>query len=178
MKKIIPYILTLLALLVISCSATKQSGKVLLENNKNIEIDSVLTVNNNDSLYFNQLRLHLSSALYLQKYMFKKFGDWDEAIVVSDYKNYLVWKNCKLFDEKDELYTVAASGIETSKEMYTSVIVQSQDNIDLLAKNSKLRDSLVSLFYYGAKKTRLSKDKFYRKYWEMRHSKKTTHEIN
>ena len=167
MKKTIPYILALLAL---SCAAIKQNGKELLQNNKDIEIAKVLTINNNDSLYFNELRLHLSSALYTKKYMFKKFGHWDKVVKINDYQNYLIWENCKLFDEKVEFYTVAASGVESRKEMYSSVIVQNKYNIDLLAENSKLKDTLVSMFYYGTKKTTLSKDKFYRKYWEMRDS--------
>jgi hypothetical protein len=167
MKKTIP---SILVLLILSCATLKQSGKELLKNNKNIEIAKVLTLNNNDSLYFNELRLHLSSALYTKKYMFKKFGHWDEAIKINEYENYLVWKKCRLFEGKEEFYTVAASGVESRKEMYSSVIVQNKDNIDLLAENSKLKDTLISMFYYGTKKTTLSKDKFYNEYWKMRKS--------
>ncbi len=165
MKKTIPFILALLAL---SCATIKQNGKELLQNNENIEIAKVLTINNNDSLFFNELRLHLSSALYTKKYMFKRFGHWDKVVKTNNSQNYLIWENCQLFDEKVESFTVAASGVESRKEMYSSVIVLNKDNIDLLAENSKLKDTLVSMFYYGTKKTSLSKDSFYRKYWEMR----------
>ncbi|NJX16191.1 hypothetical protein [Tamlana crocina] len=166
MKKILPYFL---AILVSSCFTLKQNGEELLQNNKDLEIAEILTINNNDSLYFNELRILLPSALYTQKYMFKKFGHWDKVLKINDYENYLIWKNCKLFDEKSESYTVAASGSE-SKQTYSCVIVINKDNTDLLAENSKLRDALVSMFYYGTKRTSLSKDKFYRKYWKMRNS--------
>lgn len=167
MKKTILYIIILLTL---GCSTIKQNGKELLQKNKDIEIAKVLTINNNDSLYFNELRLHLSTALHTKKYMFKKFGHWDKVVKINDDQYYLIWENCQLFDEKVEFYTVAASGVENGSEMYSSVIVENKDNIDLLAKNSKLKDTLVSLFYYGTKKIKFSKDKFYMKYWEMRHS--------
>ena len=167
MKKIISSIFVLLAL---SCATFKKNGRELLQNNKNIEIAKVLTINNNDSLYFNELRLHLSSALYTKKYMFKKFGHWHKVVKINDSKNYLIWENCKLFNDKLELYTVAASGLESRKEMYSSVIIQNKNYVDLLSENSKLKDTLVSMFYYGTKKTILSKDKFYRKYWKIRDS--------
>ena len=158
------------ALFILSCASIKPSGKELLQHNKDVEIAKFLTINNNDSLYVNELRLYLSSALYTQKYMFKKFGHWDEVVKINDYQEYLIWENCKLFDGKAEFYTVAASGVENMKEMYSSVIILNKEDIDLLAENSQLKDTLVSMFYYGTKKTTLSKDKFYRKYWEMRDS--------
>ncbi len=169
MKKTIPCILILL---IISCATLKQSGKELLINNEDIEIVKVLTINNNDSLHINELRLHLSSALYTKKFMFKKFGIWDEVIKINEHKNYLIWNKCKLFDEKDEFYNVAASGVESRNEMYSSVIIINENNIDLLAENSKLKDTLISMFHYGIKKTSLSKDKFYNEYWKMRNQKK------
>lgn len=167
MKKAIS---SILVLLVLSCATLKKNGRELLQNNKDIEIAKVLTINNNDSLYFNELRLHLSSALYTKKYMFKKFGHWDKVVKINDYQNYLIWENCKLFDDKLEMYTVAASGLESRKKMYSSVIIQNKNYVDLLDENSKLKDTLISIFYYGTKKTTLRKDKFYRKYWEMRDS--------
>jgi len=167
MKKTILYVS---ALLILSCASIKPSGKELLQNNKDVQIAKFLTIVNNDSLYINELRLYLPSALGTQKYMFKKFGHWDKVIRISDYQEYLIWENCKLFDGKVEFYTVAASGIENIEEMYSSVIIQNKENIDLLSENSQLKDTLVSMFYYGTKKTTLSKDKFYKKYWKMRDS--------
>jgi hypothetical protein len=167
MKKTISYIFVLLAL---SCVATKQNGKELLQSNKDIEIAKVLTINNKDTLYFNELRLHLSSALYTKKYMFTKFGHWDDAIKINNYENYLIWKNCKLFEGNEDLYTVAASGVENRREMYSSIIVQNKNNIDVLAENSELRDTLVSMFYYGTKKVTFNNDKFKKEYLKMRDS--------
>ena len=165
MKRTIPYIL---ALFIVGCATSRQTGKELLANNKNIEIAQVLTISDNDSLYFNELRLHLSSALYTQKFMFKKFGHWDEVVPVTGNKHYLIWKKCKLFEGKDEFYTVAASGVENRNEMYASVIIQDKDNVDLLAENSKLKDTLVSMFHYGTKNITFSKDEFYNAYHKMR----------
>ncbi|QNM86202.1 hypothetical protein H9W90_03520 [Polaribacter pectinis] len=163
-------ILSILVLLILSCSSLKQNGGELLKNNKNIEIAKILILKDNDSLYFNELRLHLSSALHTKKYMFKKFGQWDEAIKINEFKNYLIWKKCRLFEDKEEFYTVTASGVENRKEMYSSIVIQNKDNNDLFSENSKLKDTLISMFYYGTKKTNLSSDKFYNEYLKMRKS--------
>lgn len=154
--------------MIFSCSSVRKSGETLLKNNKNIEIVKVLTINDNDSLFFNELRLHLSSALYTHKFMFNKFGHWDKAVKINEYENYLIWNKCKLFEGKDEFYTIATSGVENRNEIYSSVIVQNKDNTDLLAENSKLKDTLISMFHYEIKNTTLSKDKFYFEYWKMR----------
>ena len=97
--------------------------------------------------------------------MFEKYGHWNKVIKGTGYDHYLVWQKCRLFEEKDDLYTVATSGVETRKELYSSVIVLNKDNIDLLKKGSKLRYTLVKMFYYGTKNSTLSDDKFFHEFW-------------
>lgn len=156
-------------LLIIACGTSKRSGAYLLSNNKNVEIEKVLCINEGDSIYLNELKLHSSNSFYTGKYMYKKFGHWNRAIKPNEGRSYyLVWENCKLFKDKDELFNVAASGIESMGETYSSVIVYNNKNFDLLSEKSSLRDTLVRVFYYGAKKTNLGYGPFFRDYATMR----------
>lgn len=152
---------------IFSCTTTKLNGNDILSKDSTVKIENTTGINSKNQI--NELKLYLSSALYTKKYMYKRFGHWDEVIVdKTNNKNYLIWNNCKLFEDRNELFNVAASGIENRQEMYSSVIIFNSKQDDLFTDASPLRDTLVSLFYYGTQKTKLSKDRFYRDYWKMR----------
>lgn len=90
------------------CAAKKAN-----ENRKNYEItDSVtLKLNSIDSIKVNELRFKPNfSSTDLQKFLFNKFGKWNNSIKTDRELNTLVWDNIKLFETRDELFTVAASG--------------------------------------------------------------------
>jgi len=184
MKK--PTLLTLVTFLILSCSTPKpisESGNGIGVNQetsnpnspninkngyKNYELVQILTVRGIDSTYTNELRFNgVHSALYTKKLMFDKFGKWDREIRIHDDRHpVLVWEKRKLLDNDDIVYSVAATGVESMKEMYASVMVFGVGNRDCLSQNITRKDSLISYFSNGI--INLSSDKkFYDVYWKM-----------
>ncbi|NQW35405.1 MAG: hypothetical protein HQ471_00220 [Flavobacteriales bacterium] len=165
MRKIFLYILFLS---IIGCVSLEQNRSKLSKNYTNTKIVKILFSNISDSIYYNELRFHLSSAFYTEKYLYDRFGHWDKVAKKGKYNHYLIWENCKLFEGNDNLFDVAASGLESREEMYSAVMIWDKDNKDVLSEKSSLKDTLVSMFYYGTKKTKLNKDKFFLDFWIMR----------
>ncbi len=107
-----------------------------------------ITLNGKDTSFVYTLKFNaVSSAMYTQKIMFDKFGKWTTAVPAGDNRNLiLIWENVKLFDDKEELFSVAACGIEGWGEMFASVMVFDSKNNDCLSNNSIYLNEIITLF--------------------------------
>jgi len=158
MKKIY---LILILIITLGCASHKTSEK------KKYEITDSVTfkLNQTDSINVNELRFKPNfSSADLQKYLFIKYGKWDNFIKTDRRQNVLVWENIKLFETSDELFTVAASGEDRKFEtikingnqkygriFYCSAIVFNSSNFDCFQSSSELKDSIAEYFLKGVK---------------------------
>ena len=179
MKKILLAFISFI--LVFSCAAQNKvktqkfktsnpNTKFLYRNGfEDYEITPSISIIENDTIIFNELKFNgVISAMYTQKLMYDKFGEWDEIIKPKSLNNLIfVCENVKLFENSEQLYTVAADGTESWKEMYASVIVLNSTNQDCLSEDSIIKDSLISYFSNGIKNLNSSKkfNRLYRKYY-------------
>ena len=128
------------------------------DNKKSYEIiDSIsLKLNKSDSIQANELRFKPKfSSADLQKFLFNKYGKWNNLIKTDRDQNILVWENIRLLENSEELFTIAASGEDRKFEIikingiqkygrifYCSAIVFNSKNVDCLQSASELKDSL------------------------------------
>lgn len=131
-----------------------------------VQIVKLETVKVNDTTFLNELRIHdVQSAMYSKKYMYDKYGKWDEETYINNERHpILIWNNIKLFKEKDDLYSIAANGDENQKEMYSSIIVFDENGKDCFEKNYKNNKELITLFYRGIHKNNKENKYFFQKY--------------
>ena len=79
--------------------------------------------------------------------MFDNFGEWDEIIKPENERHLIfIWRNIKLFENSEQLFTVIADGKESPGNYFSSVIILDKHNRDCLSYNSKIQTSLVNLF--------------------------------
>lgn len=95
-----------------------------------------------------------------QLIMYQKFGKWDSFVQTKDGTSLLVWKNIKLFKNKEEKYTVVAHGVQN---LYTSFMVFDEHNKDLLSIDSTQKEELIKYFKklirnYSSKRSNFCKD--------------------
>lgn len=135
---------------------------------KNYEIIRIQTIQNKDTSYVSELRFHaVLSAFYSKKLMFDRFGKWTNQIFLNNERHpVLIWENVKLFDSQNKLYSVAAYGIESWEEMYTSFMVLDSDNQDCLAKSGSEKDSIVQFFSNEIINLK-STSNFHKEYWKI-----------
>jgi hypothetical protein len=129
---------------------------------KDFTIKALLTIQDNDTTYINELRFNaVESALYTQKLMYDRFGKWSNEINQANYTYpTLVWENVMLFDNENKRYTVAANGTESYENMFAAVMVYDADNNDCLSPNSPEKEKIISYFSKGIKNLSKS-EKFY-----------------
>ena len=87
-----------------------------------------------------------------QKFMFQKFGMWNNVISINRTHPLLIWAELKLFDWSDELYTLGVSREKEDYLYYCSALVYNCKSEDCLKENSKMKDSLVNFFIFGTEK--------------------------
>ncbi|WP_066222032.1 hypothetical protein [Formosa haliotis] len=182
-------ILTLLAFIsfgVLSCSSTQPSFNnehpvgikqktsnpntpyIYKNGFKDYEVKPILTLQDNDSIYVNELRFNaVFSALYTKKLMYDKYGKWDQEVWLQGAtRPILVWENRKLLESEDQLYSVATNGTESKAEMFASVIVFDLKNNDCMSDNYQQRDALIHFFASEIWNLNPS-EAFYDVYWDM-----------
>ena len=119
MRKVIVLIVMLFTFF--SC----KTNKLTYSEKQDYTIETVVSSIENNAISINELRFYnIESAMDSKKIMFDKFGKWDKVVAAPN-KNHpvLVWENISFFKDDSKTYSVAASGIETPTEYYTSVIV-------------------------------------------------------
>lgn len=175
MKKI--FISFLVLIIIISCATNQKvipekritsnpNTPIIYKNGfKDYVITPSISIVENDTVVFNELKFNaVHSAMYTQKLMYDKFGEWDTILKPKNQRHLIfVWKNVKLFENNEHKFTVAADGKESWEEMYASVIILNSSSKDCLSEDSKIKDSLISYFSNGIKNLN-SSGKFYNLY--------------
>lgn len=128
------------------------------------EVVKQATLNSKDSSAVYTLKFNaVASAMYTQKIMFDKFGKWTTAVPSKNNGFILIWENIKLFDDKEELFTIMASGRESLEEMFAAVSVFDSKNNDCLSEKSEFKKEIID--YFSNAIIHLNNDKsFYGKY--------------
>jgi len=116
---------------------------ILEENPKSISYDQILTVSNNDTVIYNQVRFkNRYSLTSTQKALYQKYGKWDQTLVSENINGYtLAWKGIELFSNEDE-FTVLASSNEERNNSYASVIVLDENGNDIAINNNTIKQKI------------------------------------
>lgn len=133
------------------------------------EVVKQATLNSKDSSAVYTLKFNaVGSAMYTQKIMFDKFGKWTTAVPSGNNNGFiLIWENIKLFNDKEELFTIMASGTESLEEMFAAVLVFDSKNNNCLSEKSEFKKEIID--YFSNAIIHLNKDKtFYEKYRAMK----------
>lgn len=130
------------------------------------KIVSLKSIVDNDTIQYNELRFYcLYSSLYTKKGMFDAFGKWD--VMMNEQlgrSSDFVWKDVKLFNNDTLTFQVAAGGVESRNEMYSSVVVFDQNGKDMLQEGSPYIDKLEHYFGQLIKNNDDKKTDFYKNF--------------
>ncbi|KQS90235.1 hypothetical protein [Chryseobacterium sp. Leaf394] len=131
----------------------------------NFDIVPTPVVQNNDTISLNLLKFNaVFSAMYTQKVMYDKFGKWTKELRPNNERHpILVWSKVKLFENKNELFTIYANGDESWEEIYASVLVFDENGKDCLSENNTNKSEIIRFFSEGIKILNNS-EKFYKVY--------------
>lgn len=131
----------------------------------NFNIEKIPVPQKNDTL--NKLKFNaVYSAMYTQKVMYDKFGQWNKEIRPNNEKHpILVWEKVKLFDDENKLFSVYADGEERWEEIYASVLVFDENKNDCLEDNSPYKNKVTNYFAEGIQNLSKNED-FYKIYWD------------
>ncbi|TYC18154.1 hypothetical protein ES677_01885 [Bizionia gelidisalsuginis] len=164
-------LLLTLIVLCLSCSSQKRNSK---KNNFEIFDSITFKFNKTDSLLVHEMAFTPKyEATDLQRFMFSTYGKWNNTIQTEDKLRYLVWKNIKLLDHKDALFTVAVGGKDKKTELlkvngkpkygrifYCSAIVFNVNNYDCFKPESLLKEALANYFINGVKTNKKGNKEF------------------
>ena len=170
MKNSIYILIVLLPLFSLQAQSenVKKCNRYLVNNYKRTSIDKFSTIIERDTIIINTAKYYCSySSLYLHKAMFDQYGKWDITYQLKNPKQrVLVWNNIKLFTDSNISYTVATSGLEDEKGMFTSVFVFDENNKDMFSETSNKRDYLLNYFGEMIKNNKSRKKEFYKVFWK------------
>ncbi len=155
----------------VSCFSTKSTekrhGLIIKNSYRAVYEDKFKSVVNNDTVILNEIKYEsVYTAFYIQKGMYDRFGKWNKAIYTKDETHpILLWNNVKLFPNDTTKFIVAASGLESDKTIYASVLVFDNNSRDLLSEASKYKTRLIDYFSEMIKSNNSNKKDFYEVYW-------------
>jgi hypothetical protein len=141
---------------------------VYINGYKDYSIIPVLSIQDNDSIYINELRFNqVDGAMYIGKFMYDKFGKWSKFVKTKNENiAILVWEKVKLFKDSNQLYDVATSGVENYIQIYTSVSVyKSELNKDCFDDDILEKEKIIKYFSIGIINLS-SNNQFYKEYWK------------
>lgn len=144
MKK---YIWTLLILIFLSCSSSKDVTKE--QKYSDFKIVNTPLIVKNDTIYVNELRFYkIQSALDGMKLMYQNYGKWNKKIngIHQQNINRIVWQNVKLIDGNDEKFTVISDGTETRTDYFACLMVFDSEEKDCFKAEHPYKDELINLF--------------------------------
>jgi len=147
----------------------KRCPEIFKNDYKTIIQDSIKSVVDDKIVYLNEVKYECTfTSFYIKKGMYDRFGKWDEEIFLEgDRHPILLWKNVKLFSDDPTTFNVAAAGDEDMSTIYSSVFVSDVKNQDLLAKDSKYREKLITYFSNLIRSNKSNQKEYYEVYWEM-----------
>ena len=146
-------ILILIVFILSSCGVQKRDSRL-----KSYEIyPSINLKGYNKNEMINELKFEPKySELDAIQYMYQKFGKWNNSISIDRKYPLFVWKNIKLMDGTNELYTVAVSGEKFERLYYCSAIVYNSKNENSFNDNSPVKDTLIKIFIKGTENINLA----------------------
>ena len=168
--KIIPFVVIIL--LLFSCSSTQNSKTDLkCEDHYKNDFNGISTVKNteiinNDTITYYEVRYlctHIS--FYLKKTMFDEYGIWDDLVRKDNGQVIAIWEDIDLLSDGN-LYNIYASSWESTTEIYSSVMVLDEKNIDQLNPTSPVKNKLVLHFGNMIKNNNEENRDFYETYWK------------
>lgn len=172
----IALLLSLSALITISCSSTKsisENSRIsnCSENFKNdysrIEFDETFLAIDNKTQKITEAKFFcLHSFLQTKKIMYDAFGKWnDETLGSQSQHPRLIWKAIPLLKNSTQKFTILADGEEPYKEeTYASISVLDENGQDALATNSQFKELLVEFFSSKIKQTDHQSEEFHKVY--------------
>ena len=170
MKNLLLIIFT--SFIINSCSTSKinperRCPRISANFYKRIIQDKFIIIKNFDTIKYNEVKFEcLSSSFYTKQVMYDNFGKWD--LVRYKEKNrhpILIWNKVQLFKNDTTQFTIAATGDENHKTIYSSFMAFN-NNKDLLAKDSEFKEKLINYFSKLLKRREKNKE-FYRVYWNL-----------
>lgn len=172
----ITLLLSILVLLITSCSSSKKN----LENQRisncdqnfkngfsRIELDeNFLTINGKTEKVTEAKFYCLYSFLQTKKIVYDNFGKWDDETIQGQNPHpLLIWKALPLLKNSSEKFTVIATGEEIyNKETYASISILDENERDALASGSKYRSPLIDLLSDLIKQTDHQNEEFNKVY--------------
>jgi len=169
-------ILIIILVIILAGCSTQKHKKYRIPKKPKFEIIRILTVEEIDSLYANELRFnYVISSMNTMQVMYDKFGMWNQEIRLQNKIHpILVWKNVKLSKSINESFTIAASGVEYWNGMYASIKAFDSKNDDCLNPASEYKNLVIDYFAYNIKHLN-NKNDFFKVYWKMINDYKTKH---
>ncbi|TCK69276.1 hypothetical protein DFQ05_0796 [Winogradskyella wandonensis] len=148
----------------------KTSKKCIKPNKKNdfqfITEEKFISVVEEDTVMSNQINFEcVHTAFYTSKVMFDKFGKWDKVVYKNSNKPILIWTKKRLFDDINELFTIATDGLESADKTYTSFLAFDSSLNDLLESKSKYKKQLIAYMSELIKNNNPNKREFYESFW-------------
>jgi len=128
----------------------------------NYNILETTVIQKNDTITLNELKFNaVSSAKYIKKAMYDKFGKWTKEIRQNNERHpILLWENVRLFEDQNKLFNVYANGNENWYEIYASVLVYDAEKNDCLKKGNTLRERIIDYFSKSIQNLNDKKDFF------------------
>jgi hypothetical protein len=154
-------------ILILGCSSQKIEKRYT-----SYEIDSQvkLKLSKTDSLFLNELKFSpYYNSKDLQKFLFQKYGKWDNVILTERKSPFLIWKDLKLLESSDQLFTVGASGEHSEyntikinnfqkkgKISFCSAIILNSKGVDCFNELYKEKDAIIKLFISGTENIKIN----------------------
>jgi len=141
------YIWTLLALIVLSCSSSRDVK--VKQNYSEYKIVETPLIVENDTIYVSELRFYkVYSAIDGMKLMHQNYGEGTKKISGKHQQNIdrIVWQDVKLIEGNEETFTVITDGTETKKEYYTCIMVFDSEGRSCFQADHPYREQLIEFF--------------------------------
>jgi hypothetical protein len=163
--------LLLFLLLTITSTAQKSNkkkcSKIYPNNFSSVAVVLLNPQTIRDTIGITQIKFQcVYSAMTTHKIMFDKFGKWSTIIPTAKKSSpILKWENIDLFSNGNT-YTVYTHGIETSGEIYASIMVLDSEKKDVLSQNHSEKEKIIEHFSNAIRDKKSSKkSEFYDTYW-------------
>lgn len=153
-------LLVIVSMLILGCSSQKIEKRYT-----SYEVDSQIKLkfNKTDSLFIYELKFKpYQNSKDLQKFLFQKYGKWDNVIITERTSPFLIWADLKLLDWSDELFTIGASGENSEyntlkingsqqkvKISYCSAIILDSKGVDCFNDFYKEQDTIINFLIRG-----------------------------
>ena len=141
------YVYFLFLFIILSCSSTQEKSKHKTYPAFNIITTPFLV--EKDTILINELRFYdTKSAKDAMKLMYLDHGKWTKKLEGIHQKilKRFVWKNVKLLNKYNDLFTVIAGGVESNTNYFTYLTVIDATQKDCLDENHTFRNILTDHF--------------------------------